>query len=136
MPANRESGFSLLELILFIAIVGILAAIVLVAVFAARYKAVDARIRNDVAQLRWEAEIVYDTQGATFVNWSTHPAVATEVNILLLDIVSALRGAGAATVRDSDALTYCVSAPLVSISGRHYCVDARGVFEEVNSPCP
>jgi prepilin-type N-terminal cleavage/methylation domain-containing protein len=129
-------GFTLVELLIFIAIIGILASIVLVSVFSARQKAADSRIRNNIAQLRWEAEIVYDTQGASFDDWSTHPSVSQQVNILLDDIVLALKGAGAATVRDTDNDTYCVSAPLVSISGRHYCVDAGGVFAEVTAPCP
>lgn len=129
-------GYSLVELLITIAIIGILAAMVIVAAVPARNKAVDARLRNDIAQLRWEAEIVFDSQGASYANWSTHSTVAENVNIILNDINDALRQAGSATVRDSDADTYCVSVPLVSVAGAHYCIDARGTFQQVNSPCP
>ncbi|MBI4022120.1 MAG: type II secretion system protein [Candidatus Andersenbacteria bacterium] len=129
-------GYSLVELLITIAIIGILAAMVMAVAVPARNKAQDARIRNDIAQLRWEAEIVFDSQGASFENWTSHPTVTENVDIILADIDEALGANDAATVKDSDAATYCVSAPLVSVPERHYCIDAQGVFEEVSSPCP
>jgi type II secretory pathway pseudopilin PulG len=131
----KNFGFSLIELLILISIIGLLAILVLTAVLQSRQKTFDARIRNNIVQLRWEAEIVFDSQGANFINWSTYPSVDNEVNILVSDIADALQGAGTATIRDADPNTYCVSAPLASTSGRHYCVDYRGVFDEVGSPC-
>src|SRR3989344_7205426 len=135
MASPRSAGYSLIELLMYIAIIGILAALILLGVLAARSKAADARIRNDIAQLRWEAEIVFDSQGANFTGWSRYHSVSDQVEILLADIADALGGTGAATVLDGDSDSYCVSAPLVSASNRHYCVDHRGTFEEVSSPC-
>lgn len=129
-------GFSLVELLITIAIIGILAAMIIVIAVPARNKAIDARIRNDIAQLRWEAEIVYDSQGASYQNWPAHATVVDNVNIILSDIDDALGQANSTVIRDSDNQSYCVSAPLVSTPGNHYCIDAGGVFEEVASSCP
>jgi type II secretory pathway pseudopilin PulG len=135
MAALKHVGFSLVELLILIAIIGILAALVIAVATPARNKAADARIRNDIRQLRWEAEIVYDSQNASFEDWSTHGTVADNVTIILDDIDGALGQENAVTIRDSDDNTYCVSAPLVSFPGQHYCIDHRGVFEEVADSC-
>jgi type II secretory pathway pseudopilin PulG len=133
---NESPGYSLVELLIFIAIVGILASLVIGVATPARNKAIDARIRNDIAQLRWQAEIVFDSQGASFEDWSTNQSVEENVTIILADIDDALGQTDAATIRDSDDNTYCASAPLRNAPGRHWCIDASGVFAEVSSSCP
>lgn len=132
---KRMRGYSLVELLILVAIVGILAAMIIAVATPARNKATDARIRNDIAQLRWEAEIVFDTQDASYEDWSTHDTVSENVDIILNDIDDAVGEENAVTIRDSDEGTYCVSAPLISVPGMHYCIDNSGVFEEVDEPC-
>lgn len=140
MKRWKTAGFSLIEVLIVIAVLGILATLILAAVTASRNKAYDTRIRNAVGQIRWLAESVFDTQGGSYVNWTQHDTISTNLNILLEDIdLNYGDVAGApyiATIRESQENEYCVSAPLKSESDKHYCIDATGVFKTVSSICP
>lgn len=82
MVRTSHSGFTLTGLVITIAILGILIALILTAIFKGRDKAYDNSVRNDVRQFRWLAEEVYNTQGARYWDWSTHPDVTDRVLIL------------------------------------------------------
>lgn len=52
-------GFTLIELLVVIAIIGILASVVLTSLNSGRVKAVDAKIKSQLAQIRNRAEVIY-----------------------------------------------------------------------------
>lgn len=141
MPKHKRArGFSLIEILITVAIIGILASLILAAVSGSRNKGHDARIRNDVSQLRYLAESVYDTQGANYANWSAHASVTTAIT-QLLDDIDRNNGDTAGTpyvtiIRDSQTTDYCLSTPLRAQAGQYYCIDATGVFQTGPSPCP
>ena len=56
-----KNGFTLIELLVVIAIVGLLTSIALASLNTARNKAADATIKQNLAQIRAQAQIVYDT---------------------------------------------------------------------------
>lgn len=136
----RDQGFTLIELLVVIAILGILLTIVIVAVSSVRRDAFDARVKNDVRQLRILAESAYDATAASYLNWSTKPVVQSEVVTLLEDIDAAHGNApGApyvAVIADSQAKEFCISAPLHGSSGNHYCIDDSGLFKTTATQCP
>ena len=61
--ANQNKGFTLIEMLVVIAIVGILSATVLTALGPSRKKAKDSRIISDINQIRVQAEIFYSNRG-------------------------------------------------------------------------
>lgn len=61
---NSKKGFTLIELLVVIAIIGLLTSIALASLNSARNKAADATIKQNLAQIRAQAQIVYDNSGS------------------------------------------------------------------------
>ncbi len=133
---NPGKGFTVIELLIVIAIIGILSALVLVVVGQARKKSDDVRVRNDVRQLRWLAEIVYSTRTGSFLNWTDHPDIQGSLDTLKDDLGEVGIAESDIALRDSETGRYCVSAPLKSSPGRYYCADASAEFTIADSACP
>lgn len=139
MRANMNkttTGFTLIELLVVIAIIGILAALVFAAASSSRDKADDARIRNDVRQIRWLAEIVYNSQNTSFLNWTSYPDTQANLTTLTDDLQDVGIDSADIIMRDSEVGEYCISVPLKSNPGRYYCTDASVEFKIASGICP
>lgn len=134
-----QKGFTLIEIIIVIAIIGMLAVLVMVALNKARQSAFNARVQSNVRQLRLLAEAAYDSNAASYVNWSQMPSVKSPVTTILEDTDLAhgnpIGAPYLTTIRESEVSSFCVSAPLHPSNGGHVCVDARGVFVNADQPC-
>lgn len=115
----------MIELMVVIAIIGILAAIVLVALNSARNSGKNARIKSDILQLRAIAITYQDIKKSDgTVDWNA-----------FLSATTSLRGDLAAQNGDSSAykayydtattLKLCQSSPLVGTTG-YFCADTEG----------
>lgn len=66
-----QKGFTILELLVVIAVIGILATIVFAAVNGARAKGADKAIISDLASLRTEAGLFYSNNGETYGSYNS-----------------------------------------------------------------
>ena len=118
---KKNKGFTLIELLVVIAIIGILSSVVLASLNTARAKGANAAIKSNLANMRAQAEIVYDSVSpnsyATFcANTTTTAALAA-----LTNIVTGNKCYGTATV-------YVVASNLKAAEGTDvaWCVDSTG----------
>lgn len=137
---RSQNGLTFLEILLVIAILGILITLVLTTITSSRAKAIDNRIRSNVSQIRILSEIAFDSLGGSYIDWSQEADIQTELTRLLEKIDEDYDddpGIPYVTViRESQAQDYCVSAPLTTTSGAYYCIDATGKFLTTTEACP
>lgn len=137
---NYRSGFGLAELVIVVGIIGILAGLILASAGQGRKEAVDTAIENAVRQMRWQAEIVFDSQSGSFLNWDQHDIVQEEMSILLEEVDKQYGDAAGApyatAVRSGQVNDFCISAPSRVRTGTYFCTDSRGQLTTSSAHCP
>src|SRR5688572_28067285 len=83
---THSLGFTLIEFLIVIAIIGILSSLILNAVAHGCQKALDNSIRRDISQLRLSAEQAFDSQAGSYEDWTQEGGVASDVIVLQEDI--------------------------------------------------
>ncbi len=151
---NRmKKGFTLLELLIVIAIIGIITTIVLNSLSNSRTKAYDSKIKQQLSRFRGAAEIYYNNQTPIgYYNGGTLNSCTTGSNTVFNDTTTAANGTPGSylvfsgfpititPVCNANLSTYAVQANLVG-SG-NWCVDSKGTSKYeagplgVNTFCP
>lgn len=153
---KQNKGFTLIELLVVIAIIGILASVVLASLNSARTKGSDAAIRANLANIRAQAALYYDTNntfngsGSALTCSITSAGVVTgclgvfdtSTNGSRQGITAAASAAGAtafgAVTATGDAWAAAVPLKTTNVfsasSGTdYYCVDSAGAGKVVDT---
>ena len=135
--STKQRGFTLVELMIVIAIIGILASILIVSLRQASERSRNAKIITDIVQVRRIAEQIYTGEimsGYTDLckdssNFNSDDY--TDLGMLQIDIEK--YGGAVSCYANSD--SYCVSSSFRT-SGQWFCVDDEGSSIEVTGdPC-
>ncbi len=147
-----KRGFTLIELLVVIAIIGVLSSVVLASLNTARSKGSDSAIKSNLANIRSQAEILYDGAGcynAAGTAGSSCTIVADDgdclaantedtsvfENSIVSSAIAAAYGAsgvaGTATecVASANGAAWAITVPLKT-AGAWWCVDSTGASKQ------
>lgn len=128
-----SKGFTLIELLVVIAIIGILSSVVLASLNTARGKGADAAIKANLANVRAQAEIIYDTDGDYDAVCGANSVTQNTVVAAAISAANSASGATAVCGKPASgvASAWAISSPLKT-SG-HWCVDSTGASKAEGS---
>jgi prepilin-type N-terminal cleavage/methylation domain-containing protein len=129
---QKQNGFTLIEMLVVVAVIGILSSVLLTALGPARNKAKDSRIIQEVNQVRSLAETLYDGDYDALENLPSVNIVNETLRILSEDIT--LQGGELAIIKSSaPAVSYLAYSRLNEIvfeetveREKYYCIDSSG----------
>lgn len=140
MIKRLDRGFTLIELLVVIAIIGILSSVVLASLNTARGKGANAAIKSNLANVRAQAELVYDTASPNSYNTVCNATQDTNIAKAMAGAMSAAAATATSTTNGtagdistvmchSDATAWAISSPLRVAEGTnlYWCVDSTGV---------
>ena len=121
ISVKKTKGFTLIELLVVIAIIGMLSAVVLASLNTARSKAGNTAIRTNMASIRAQAELYYDTSPTGYLG------VCSDARILS-SITATNNASGGTIICNNSATAWAVSSPLRVSEGSNFywCVDGSG----------
>mgnify|MGYP001615938919 CR=1 FL=1 len=139
-----KKGFTLLELLLVVAIIGILSSVILTALATARNRANDAKVKAHLSQAKAAAEIYSEiNNGYGSANVSVVTGGTSCTGVMFTDTVSGMAVYGNSTNYPGGTRLVCVQnlsafafAASLSSAGRYWCVDSTGDPGEITISNP
>ena len=128
---NKQKGFTIIELIVVIAIIAVLASIVLVNVTTYISKAKDAKIKSDLASIALVMGSCYGLNNPTsYTNCFVTVAGTDYVPAALEKDINDAGGELVVKVTDTTGAAYCASSKLASDATKFICTDSTGVTKD------
>jgi len=133
-----QKGFTIIELIVVIAIIAVLASIVLVNVTQYINKGKDAAIQGNLTSIMTNAAIYFDTCGQYTANSGsaiTSCQTAFQASSSYTVPVAAITAMNKAVAQNINATNYCVCSTLYNATNGTYCIDSTGYKKATNTAC-
>ncbi len=126
MKTRLNKGFTLIELLVVIAIIGVLSSVVLASLNTARAKGSNSAVKSNLANIRAQAELVYDNDSGSYDN------VCTNTQVVAAMAAAATAGGGTIGTATNDcndaAGAWAAYSVLKATEGTFttWCVDSTG----------
>lgn len=150
---KRNRGFTLLEVLIVIVIIGILAGVVLTLLSSARTSAADATIKSSLGSLRKEASIYFNDSALGNGSYNTNNTIKNSLcvipgngywdNTFIMNgsqgeklLTQAINGRVASVSRcffDANGTGWVAAVVSVSSNGQYFCSDHYGTNKVVQS---
>tara|TARA_B100002051_G_scaffold276779_1_gene327881 strand:+ start:266 stop:676 length:411 start_codon:yes stop_codon:yes gene_type:complete len=125
---KRQKGFTIIELLTVITIIGILAAVILGALGDARNEGIGAKIISEMDAISKRAEIESVTTGTYDAVCGSNGFATSTVIAGIIDSINSL--ASSTLVCNSTTSEYAMSAPVQAV---HWCIDSTGQRKEIGA---
>jgi prepilin-type N-terminal cleavage/methylation domain-containing protein len=129
MKKETRRGFTLIDLLVVIAIIGILSSVILASLNTARDKGADAAIKSDLNNIRSQAELYYDQ------NSQDYTGVCADPTMVRAQTSAEVTNGGTAGACDEAATYWVMWVPLKTNATAAWCVDNGGASKEI-TPLP
>ena len=121
---NKQKGFTIIELIVVIAIIAVLAAIVLVNVTQYIAKGKNSSIKGNMATILTNSAVWYDQNNSTFTGFTTSAGYTQP-------LASATGNGATFGTPVANATNFCLTATALNVTNSEpsttaYCVDSTG----------
>jgi prepilin-type N-terminal cleavage/methylation domain-containing protein len=132
MKKNKHEGFTLIELLVVIAIIGILSAIVLADLSTARQKGGDAKVQEQLSNIRNAAEIYFSSNGNSYGSATdcTTGVFADSISGMANLVATSSYPSATTVLCVASTTTYAVTASLSSSTAAWWCVDSTGASKQ------
>jgi len=128
MIIKKEKGFTIIELLVVVAIIAVLAAIVLVNVTQYINKGKDAAIKGNMATILTNAAVYYDGNG-------DYSGFATDAGFTVPSAAISNAGKAVTAGTKTDGSAFCACATQYDTTNTTYCVDSTGAKIAGSTAC-
>ena len=129
---NLMYGFTLIELMIVIAIIGMLSTIILANLSNSRKQAKNSTIKNQMQSMKSEAELMYASNNGSYANVCTNQA--TKPNPYALYSAARAQTGGTTGKCNTSASAYAASVPIATNpTNSFWCVDYKGAGKSITS---
>lgn len=131
---KHSKGFTLIEILLVVAIIGIIASITITQVANSRQRAKDAKIKQNVSNILNYAEKYHLDNASSYANFCADTELNNSINAAFNFSPNARSFSNTDCISDSD--EYIIAVPINEINNAVYCVDSKGNKLVVNKQLP